>query len=436
METSEFLAGFSSDSVKLERVAHFTPGGKVVEIGSAEEMKRAYARRVGVLWAHWDVDALRLERGSEEALEVFHGEFLARFLTECLRPEQDDAVSQIVKWRMNIVRSAAFGGLSEFSDENDGGSICMFDSQVFDIVYSFPSEIEREMLRESWRRVAWQSHVVAGIAVPFLALTVRNAADPVFFDAELRRKDEEDREHEMPWNWSYTGLEKAVRHWSEEFPHEFRSGDLLAAVSRECVESYEEIRSWLMAQAEEVEVARLAPDLVDLRIDQADLARRHHWLLQQASRARAALDWSHDGREVPEDLFSGTRTRTVTEDRRQALLHNVTAARSTLRSALDLVSSASAAEQLALTRAEAARSSAFQSAITFVTTVLLAPGLVAAIFGALPSVLADRPTARLMLLTALMLVAAGGSALVLRRIRAQSVKVGGYPGNAAGDRGA
>jgi hypothetical protein len=420
VEGAELREEYSDDRVRLARLAHWRSVDDVVDLSSLESLKDAYEMGAGVVWMHWDVSAVGLEPGDPDRRRLGDAEFLSRILKDAFAPRDGDPISQIIKWRLNVVGTLAFGGLTSFEDKDEDGAVCMFDSEVFDIVYSFPSWVKAEMFRESWRRVVLQRHRVAGIAVPSLVITIRNDGDPVYFDEEIRRESEhEGDENELlspPWIWSDAALTKGLSRRLRSSKLALRSGDFLAAVGRECVEAYEEPRSWLLAETEDIEVARLAPDLTEGEIDQIAFARRHAWLLRQASRVRAALDWSRTDHELPAELFSDEEIQLETVERRHELLAALTEVRGNLRSALDLVATASTAEQLELTRDEAARSNAFQSAITFVAAVLLAPGLVAAIFGAMPSVLEDCPSWRFVAIVASMVLAGGFAALMLRSI--------------------
>lgn len=420
MDASDLLEKYSSGRVRLSRFGYWKDPTDFRDAPSLQALNVAYRERRGVVWLHWDVSATGLDPGSPERRRIGDATFLTQFLTDAFQPEDGDAISQIIKWRLNAVGTGAFGGMRDLADDEERGSVCLFDSEVFDIAYAFPDQIAVEMFRDSWRRALIQRHTVAGIATPFLAVTIRNDAAPIYFDDAIRMEEDDDADESRilspGWMWSDQMLAKAAGRWLGGSSSAMNSGDFLVAIARECIESYEEARSWLMAQAEEVEVARLAPGIRDSNADQKLMATRHHWLLQQASHVRAGLDWNHDGREVPEDLFTEVQTRVAADERRRDLLSALTEVRGTLRSALDLVSTANAAEQLELSRQEAARSSSFQSAITFVATVLLAPGLVAAVFGAMPTVLAGDATIRFVLLAVLMVFAALFSGIVLRRI--------------------
>lgn len=420
MDASDLLEKYSNSRIRLSRLGYWRDPTEFYEVDSLQALNSAYQERRGVVWIHWDVNATGLDPGSPELRRIGDAAFLTRLLTDAFHVEDGDAISQIIEWRLNTVGTGAFGGMRNLADDDERRPVCLFDSEVFDVAYAFPNRIAVEMFRDSWRRALIQRHTVAGIATPFLAVTIRNDAAPIYFDDEIRTEEDADPDEDQilspKWMWSDQALARAIGRWLGGSSSAMNSGDLLAAIARECIESYEEARSWLMAQAEEVEVARLAPDIRDSSADQKLLAARHHWLLQQASNVRAGLDWNHDGREVPEELFTEVQARAAADGRRRDLLSALTEVRGTLRSALDLVSTASAAEQLELSRQEAARSSSFQSAITFVATVLLAPGLVAAVFGAMPSVLEGDTTARFVLLAVLMVLAAALSGTVLRQI--------------------
>jgi hypothetical protein len=420
VEGSDLRDGYSDDRVRLARLSHWRGADDAVELSSLEGIRRAYEMRAGVVWMHWDVSAVGLEPGSSDLRRLHDAEFLTRLLSDAFAPQEGDPISRIIKWRLNLVGTRAFGGLSSFEGEDEGAAICMFDAEVFDVAYSVPSEFKVEIFRDIWRRALLKRHRVAGIAVPFLLITIRNDNEPVFFDEDLhsfaRAEEDGDRPLSGRWQWSDRALAGAIRNRLSGSRQSMRSGDALVAIGRECVEAYEGLRSWLLAEAEEVELARVAPHLIEADLDQIALAHRHAWLLQQASRVRAALDWGRLGNQLPVELFGDPEIKIELEQRRGELLVALTGVRNTLRSALDLVATASTAEQLELSREDAARSSTFQSAITFVTTVLLAPGLVAAVFGAMPSLLEDHPLQRFVAIVVSMALAGGLAGMVLRSI--------------------
>jgi hypothetical protein len=432
MSLKKIGEAYSTDRVRLASVVHWRGADDAHDLSSIGEISAAYNSGRGVVWIHWEVSTVGLEARSPEARDIRDAVFLEDFLGEAFNPKPGDAVDRIIRWRLNLVSTAARGGLHSFEEEGEEvGDICMFDSDVFGVGYIWPEgELTAKdvlpMIRDSWQRVLLPVNTITAIAAPGLAVTIRNVAAPAYFDELAAVNGLEDEEEEEPplrpeWRWSDAAIKKSFRRSIRTAGSVFGSGDLLAVLADECVEAYEEPRSWLQKETEEVEVARLAPDLVGHDIDQVAFARRHAWLLQQASRIRAALDWGRADRDLPEDLFCDPEILKAMEDRRLAMLAALTEVRSTLRSALDLVATSSSAEQLELSRSEAARSSAFQSAITFVTAVLLAPALVAAVFGAMPGVLADYPSRRFEVIVISMVLAGAVSFLAIRATRGQGV---------------
>ena len=419
---------YSEERARLAGVRHWRTAANVAEIRSVSNLRSAYEMRFGVVWMHWDVSTRGLAAGDAKRKELGEAAFLTRLLTDAFAPKKSDAISPIIEWHLNYVRTYASGGLRDFGDDDSRPTVCKFESNVFDVVWTIPEgrvspKLLREIVDEPWRRALLQHHTIVGLAVPNLLITLRNDGEPVFLNEEVQREDEEDEDQEplsSEYVWSQRALSRAGEKWlglgEDEEP---RSGDLLAAMARECVESFDSVRSWFAAEAEEVEVARVAPELAKRGRSEVDLARRHGWLLQQISAVRAALDWPHDGREVRKDLFRCGTVPKELEERRRQLLAAIVEVRGTLRSALDLVAVSTTAEQLELSREEAGRSAAFQSAITFVTTVLLAPALVAAVFGAMPSVLEHHPWLRLGLIVVAMVAAALLTGVALRFVTRQ-----------------
>lgn len=91
--------------------------------------------------------------------------------------------------------------------------------------------------------------------------------------------------------------------------------------------------------------------------------------------------------------------------------------REQLRESFDLVASTQASRQLELARQEQSRGQRLERAITLVTAILLVPGLVAAFFGAMPSILADCWWGRTLLILGTMLGFGVASYITLRSLR-------------------
>lgn len=398
----------------------------VVRIDTLEELRDAYASQGGVVWIHWDLGNVVLDIGDPDPEHLREAPFLVRLLEDAFSPQEGDIASAIIQRRANFVGTRLVGGGLQCLDDNrERGALWMFDSQVPLLAYSIDRQATDEERAQTWRWALMEWNRIVAICAPNLLITLRNSDHAaVFGDAGrvVEAAEDDGRYSPSKWHWSDPSVHNAVVPWLPSGSDEIRSGDLLAAIARDCAELFEAVRAWVVAEAEEVEVATLVPTWGAEAIDEASLARRHGWLLQQATRVRAGVDWAHDSQPLPNSLLSARSGPSEAEARRRELLSALTAVRNNLRSSLDLVASANTAEQLKLTRREAARSSAFQSTIAFLTTILLAPGLIAAVFGAMPGLLENHPAQRFLMIAASMAVAAAASSLALRKVvrRAES----------------
>lgn len=118
--------------------------------------------------------------------------------------------------------------------------------------------------------------------------------------------------------------------------------------------------------------------------------------------------------------FTTLKSLQSVERRRQTELRAVGDLKQDVRAAIALLSSILTEELLELGRVEQRRAQDLQTAVTYVSAVLLAPGLVAAFFGAVPSVFDKHPTLRLLVIVGVMGVAGVASFYALRRIQQRS----------------
>jgi CorA-like Mg2+ transporter protein len=97
--------------------------------------------------------------------------------------------------------------------------------------------------------------------------------------------------------------------------------------------------------------------------------------------------------------------------------------REQVRQSFDLIASTQTSRQIELANAERRRGERLERVVTFITTVLLGPALIATIFGALPDALHKRFALRLWLLIGLMIVAAVATYLTLLALRRREQQV-------------
>lgn len=359
-----------------------------------------------VVWAHWELTGPELEVGEEPEIDEF------------LDILGDQGVV-LRNWIWNLTLPWVGGGFRAAAPVLGSGKprATFFDAIASEVRFELPSGLLTAEGLEQKRPIV-QRTMVAGLALPGLLLTVR-------FPTTYNHRDQtspEDADHsgDNDYRWRAYDLERTVSSaYGERADGELHSGDFLTAITLDILRSADLMRSWFVTDLERLDFAQIQirGDAEDAEERRIELQRCYRWLLERITELRVALDWRWDERDSLDDHFSRSESVVAIGGLRNRQLSDLYNLKQDVRASLDLFSTVLTQEALELTRAEQQqtreileltrieqrRSAGLQTAVTYVSAVVLVPGLVAGVFDALPSIFEDQHTLRAVALFGTML---------------------------------
>jgi hypothetical protein len=358
-----------------------------------------------VVWAHWELAGTEVEAGEEPEMDDF---------LDLL----GDQGTEMRRWIWNLTLPWVGGGFRAAAPSlGSARRATFFDAVASEIRFELRSGLLTQEGLEQKRPIV-QRTLLAGLALEGLLLTVRF---PTTDNHRERPPAEEEDDSGDDYRWRAWDLERTLSSaHGVTSSGELRSGDVLTAITLDILRAADRMRSWFVTDLEELDFAQLQihGDEPDAEERRTELQRRYRWLLERITELRVALEWEWDERDSLVDHFSGSESLIAIGSLRIRQLSELYNLKQDVRASLDLFSTVLTQEALELTRAEQQqtreileltrveqrRSEGLHTAVTYISAVVLVPGLVTGVFDALPSILERQHVARASLMFGTMLL--------------------------------